>query len=74
MVAAPTGSGKTGIFELAIARLLLGASERGTQSGPSHSKTIYIAPVKALCSERVKDWTRKMAQVSGLFARGFILQ
>ena len=59
MVAAPTGSGKTGVFELAIARLL-NAELRGGEGG---WKIVYIAPVKALCSERVLDWRKKLSKV-----------
>ncbi|KAJ3394049.1 Sec63 [Lobulomyces angularis] len=52
VVSAPTGSGKTCILELAIAKLLL------EKNGDS-SKVIYIAPTKALCYERAKDWQAK---------------
>ncbi|EPQ25851.1 uncharacterized protein PFL1_06526 [Pseudozyma flocculosa PF-1] len=51
VVSAPTGSGKTVIFELAILRML--------QSGPPESKAVYLAPTKALCSEKTQDWTRR---------------
>ncbi|OSX65591.1 hypothetical protein POSPLADRAFT_1044921 [Postia placenta MAD-698-R-SB12] len=52
--AAPTGSGKTVLFELAIIRMLM-------QSGGNSntSKCIYIAPTKALCSEKCREWTTK---------------
>ena len=59
VVAAPTGSGKTGVFELALARVLL-KEIGGTDTG---WKVVYIAPVKALCSERVQDWKRKLSKV-----------
>ncbi|KAI8609747.1 hypothetical protein BC830DRAFT_1233124 [Chytriomyces sp. MP71] len=58
VISAPTGSGKTVILELAILRLL-------TKQGGDRSKIIYIAPTKALCSERVQDWTSKF-RVMGL--------
>ncbi|KXN92197.1 putative ATP-dependent DNA helicase HFM1 [Leucoagaricus sp. SymC.cos] len=48
----PTGSGKTVLFELAIIKLL-------GQPEQVHSKVVYIAPTKALCSERTRDWTAK---------------
>eukprot|EP00118_Oscarella_pearsei_P009730 m.56772 g.56772 ORF g.56772 m.56772 type:complete len:531 (+) comp34651_c0_seq4:65-1657(+) len=55
IVSAPTGSGKTAIFELAVIRLLLN-SER------DHSfKVVYMAPVKALCSQRCDDWEQKFS-------------
>ena len=50
LVGAPTGSGKTAIAELAILRLFNKTSE---------GKIIYIAPLKSLSKERVKDWKEK---------------
>jgi ATP-dependent DNA helicase HFM1/MER3 len=52
VLAAPTGSGKTAILELAICRLV---SMVGTQQ----FKVVYQAPTKALCSERQRDWEVK---------------
>ncbi|KAL2940595.1 DExH-box ATP-dependent RNA helicase DExH17 [Bienertia sinuspersici] len=62
VVSAPTGSGKTVLFELCILRLLssfLSADGRfnlvkGTL------KTIYIAPSKALVQEKFRDWNKKL--------------
>ncbi|VDB82695.1 unnamed protein product [Peniophora sp. CBMAI 1063] len=73
VISAPTGSGKTVLFELAMIRLF-------TSRNPSTSvKCIYIAPTKvrrkhaaidirssspsaqALCSERFRDWEAKFA-------------
>ncbi|KAJ7685543.1 P-loop containing nucleoside triphosphate hydrolase protein [Mycena polygramma] len=51
---APTGSGKTVLFELAIIRMLRQAKESGESV-----KCVYMAPTKALCSERQRDWTLK---------------
>ncbi|XP_057714214.1 probable ATP-dependent DNA helicase HFM1 isoform X2 [Corythoichthys intestinalis] len=51
---APTGSGKTVLFELAIIHLLMKTSE------PWHDvKVVYIAPIKALCSQCFENWTKK---------------
>ncbi|XP_036409769.1 probable ATP-dependent DNA helicase HFM1 [Megalops cyprinoides] len=51
---APTGSGKTVLFELAIVRLLMDLAE------PWHNvKVVYMAPIKALCSERYENWKQK---------------
>ncbi|XP_071110692.1 probable ATP-dependent DNA helicase HFM1 [Haliotis cracherodii] len=54
VVSAPTGAGKTVIFELAIIRLLNKFVEIKKKW-----KIVYVAPVKALCSERYLDWKRK---------------
>ncbi|EPS65628.1 hypothetical protein M569_09143, partial [Genlisea aurea] len=64
-VSAPTGSGKTVLFELCIMRLLSkfitgdGAfiHHRGTL------KTIYIAPSKALVQEKLRDWSQKFQSI-----------
>lgn len=58
VVCAPTGSGKTVIFELAVIRLLVNC-----EGGLSTAKVVYMAPMKALCSERFTDWSTKF----GLF-------
>jgi ATP-dependent DNA helicase HFM1/MER3 len=53
VISSPTGSGKTVLFELAILRLL------NRHSNVSNIKILYIAPTKALCLEREKDWAKK---------------
>lgn len=47
LIGAPTGSGKTIMSELAILHLMKEHPEK---------KTVYIAPLKALVRERLKDW------------------
>lgn len=54
VVTAPTGSGKTVVFELAILRML--------EYDPS-AKAVYMAPTKSLCSERFRDWTSKLSKL-----------
>ncbi|XP_041659142.1 probable ATP-dependent DNA helicase HFM1 [Cheilinus undulatus] len=51
---APTGSGKTVLFELAIIRLLMEMSEPWRDV-----KAVYMAPIKALCSQCFESWTKK---------------
>uniref|UniRef100_A0A3Q3LBA5 Probable ATP-dependent DNA helicase HFM1 n=1 Tax=Mastacembelus armatus TaxID=205130 RepID=A0A3Q3LBA5_9TELE len=51
---APTGSGKTVLFELAIIRLLMETSEPWRDV-----KAVYMAPIKALCSQCFKSWKTK---------------
>ncbi|AEO55687.1 hypothetical protein MYCTH_2116402 [Thermothelomyces thermophilus ATCC 42464] len=57
VVAAPTGSGKTAIMELAICKLAL---DRGNEN----FKIIYQAPTKALCSERARDWEKRFGHMN----------
>ncbi|KAI6658705.1 ATP-dependent DNA helicase HFM1-like [Oopsacas minuta] len=59
VISAPTGSGKTGVFELAIVRWLL--QESMNVSHPPTTKCVYMAPIKALCSERFQDWSQKLS-------------
>ncbi|XP_011405054.1 PREDICTED: probable ATP-dependent DNA helicase HFM1 [Amphimedon queenslandica] len=57
VTSAPTGSGKTVIFELAIVRILM------TMAHSFNSlKIVYVAPIKALCSERYEDWSSKFGR------------
>ncbi|KAM9349950.1 putative ATP-dependent DNA helicase HFM1 [Symphorus nematophorus] len=51
---APTGSGKTVLFELAIIRLLMETSEPWRDV-----KAVYMAPIKALCSQCFESWNKK---------------
>jgi ATP-dependent DNA helicase HFM1/MER3 len=53
VVAAPTGSGKTAIHELALARLILMAESKAI-------RCVYIAPSKALCQQRWTEWRDKL--------------
>ncbi|KAJ7578472.1 Sec63 Brl domain-containing protein [Mycena floridula] len=54
VISAPTGSGKTVLFELAILRMVTLAKDTGTSM-----KAVYMAPTKSLCSERYRDWSNK---------------
>ncbi|GAB6028693.1 ATP-dependent DNA helicase MER3 [Chamberlinius hualienensis] len=54
VICAPTGSGKTVLLELAIVSLL-----QRTITIDDNIKIIYMAPIKALCSERWEDWKQK---------------
>ncbi|XP_061367857.1 DExH-box ATP-dependent RNA helicase DExH17 [Gastrolobium bilobum] len=61
VISAPTGSGKTVLFELCILRLLsrsISAEGRFIHVKGS-LKTIYIAPSKALVQEKLRDWNQK---------------
>ncbi|KAF8798145.1 P-loop containing nucleoside triphosphate hydrolase protein [Phlegmacium glaucopus] len=54
IIFSPTGSGKTVLFELGIIRTTSQNRITGKQV-----KCVYIAPTKALCSERFRDWAAK---------------
>ncbi|KAJ7560178.1 hypothetical protein O6H91_04G117200 [Diphasiastrum complanatum] len=68
VISAPTGSGKTGVFELCILRLLTAflGPEGQFNRNPGTLKTVYIAPTKALVQEKVREWKRKFGQTLGL--------
>jgi ATP-dependent DNA helicase HFM1/MER3 len=57
VVAAPTGSGKTAILELAICKLV-------KEFGSEQFKIVYQAPTKSLCSERARDWEKKFSHLN----------
>ncbi|KAH7658892.1 DNA helicase protein [Dioscorea alata] len=61
VVSAPTGSGKTVLFELCILRLLSRflSYEGKFNHQKGTLKTIYIAPSKALVQEKLRDWNMK---------------
>ncbi|XP_074077793.1 putative ATP-dependent DNA helicase HFM1 isoform X1 [Macrotis lagotis] len=58
VICAPTGSGKTVIFELAITRLLMEVPLPWL-----NIKIVYLAPIKALCSQRFDDWKNKFGPI-----------
>ncbi|CAH8504302.1 unnamed protein product [Schistosoma bovis] len=59
VVSAPTGSGKTVIFELAIVKQL---NDYETSSQKDPFIIIYIAPTKAICSQTFSEWNRKFSR------------
>ena len=52
VIAAPTGSGKTVLHELAIVGLLC----HRTPDEIRRIKCVFIAPNKALCQQRFQEW------------------
>jgi len=60
VVSAPTGAGKTGVFELAIIKVIMDCERRITDLGGG-AKMVYLAPTKALCCERRLDWMKKFS-------------
>jgi len=64
IVSAPTGAGKTALFEMAMARLF-NSSLTGSGIGcvSKARKVVYIAPNKALCEERQADWLKRLTDI-----------
>ncbi|KAL5647406.1 hypothetical protein ACJX0J_041761, partial [Zea mays] len=62
VISAPTGSGKTVLFELCILRLLSRflSPDWRFNLNKGTLKTIYIAPSKALVQEKLRDWNMKL--------------
>ncbi|KAL3526077.1 hypothetical protein ACH5RR_014449 [Cinchona calisaya] len=61
VISAPTGSGKTALFELCILRVFSKfiSTEGKFIQLKGTLKTIYIAPSKALVQEKLRDWIQK---------------
>ncbi|CAD8152858.1 unnamed protein product [Paramecium pentaurelia] len=55
LIGAPTGSGKTIMAEFAMLRVF--------KQSPQF-KVVYIAPLKAIAKERLKDWTKRLKDIN----------
>ena len=70
VISAPTGAGKTAVFEMTMARFFaadLQATPPGHTDPPKISKRrkiVYIAPSKALCEERFADWSKRLSAMN----------
>ena len=70
VLSAPTGSGKTVVFELALVALLRGGCAAGSAvytPRPGRLKMIYLAPLKALVAEKFRDWSARFGPVGLTF-------
>jgi ATP-dependent DNA helicase HFM1/MER3 len=70
VVSAPTGAGKTAIFEMAIAKFVTVDLQK-QRCGPNlpcrisrDRKMLYLAPSKSLCEERYEDWSRRFSDMN----------
>ena len=70
VVSAPTGAGKTAVFEMAMARFWGVDMEQNFHYPPDQNqhttfsrarKIVYISPSKALCEERYVDWSKRLS-------------
>ncbi|KAG9128506.1 Sec63 [Ceratobasidium sp. 392] len=59
VISAPTGAGKTVLFELAMIKLLQSTKDTSNYA----YKCVYMAPTKAICSERHRDWSEKFSHI-----------
>jgi len=63
VVSAPTGAGKTAVFEMAMARFLTVDMQKNGRC-TLQRKMMYVAPSKALCEERFEDWSARLAPLN----------
>ncbi|KAF7255818.1 hypothetical protein EG68_07047 [Paragonimus skrjabini miyazakii] len=61
VVSAPTGCGKTVIFELNIIKYLIECTKIESDE---ISCVLYIAPLKSLCTEKFVEWEKKFAHTT----------
>jgi replicative superfamily II helicase len=70
VIAAPTGSGKTGVMELAMLRLYSKLLDAGGNWPANRrgglSKAVYLAPMRALVQEKLRDFQERFGRVLGL--------
>ena len=55
------GCGKTILFELAILRYLM--SKNADVNATTNAKAVYVAPIKSLCHEKARDWSRRFSHI-----------
>lgn len=61
LISAPTGSGKSICFDLAILRMI-----NLRKSTSPKEKVLFLAPIKSICNERAYDWKKRLAEPLGL--------
>ena len=53
MISAPTAAGKTVLLEIALVRNYMNTNDY------TSNRAVYLAPIKALCSEKTEEWNQK---------------
>jgi replicative superfamily II helicase len=66
VLSAPTGTGKTVVFEMAVLALFKASEGRRERSG---HKAVYLAPSKFLVMQKFQEWERKFSGEAGLGLR-----
>jgi replicative superfamily II helicase len=56
VISSPTASGKTALFEIAMCRVF------NNKEKSENDKVIYVGPTKALCQERMDDWSKRLSK------------
>jgi superfamily II RNA helicase len=64
LVTAPTGSGKTTLFEISIGRVIKQNIDQNNKYINTSFKIIYLAPIKSLCQEKYQEWRVKFSQLN----------
>jgi ATP-dependent DNA helicase HFM1/MER3 len=59
LITAPTGSGKTTLFEIGIGRVVKENLDSSNRFINKNFKIIYLAPIKSLCQEKFNEWRIK---------------
>ena len=63
LITAPTGSGKTLLFEISICRVIKSNFNLSNNTFTNKTfKIIYLAPIKSLCQEKYFEWRIKFGQ------------
>ena len=63
LITAPTGSGKTLLFEISICRVIKSNFDLSNKTFTNKTfKIIYLAPIKSLCQEKYFEWRMKFGQ------------
>ncbi|KPA84679.1 putative DEAD/DEAH box helicase-like protein [Leptomonas pyrrhocoris] len=86
LIAAPTGSGKTALLEVAMLRLFrhrllssaaadcnVAAQDERAHRNPKH-KAVYICPIKALANEKYEHWRTQFPSLSVVIETGDQMQ
>lgn len=66
LLCAPTGAGKTNVAMLTILRMLANHREQNGKFNTHLFKAVYVAPLKALVSEQMREFQRRLTAQFGI--------